>query len=218
MRGIWEIVAGISGILAVAVAVFVFMQGRSEQSKKVEIQLIASSTLVDAAVSGAARGIEILYAGHKIPNYALLQLRVVNVGGQPIRSADYETPIEIGIQNVSEILSAEQTSADPPGMNATPFVSGKTIQMPPVLLNPGDSITLTVGVVPMPGVTPGIAPLGRIAGVKRIDFRSSIVPEKAGRTPKDRIFEIISLSQAVFLLALSVFQLYGIARRRRLGA
>ncbi len=43
-KGIWEVMGALSGLVAVAVAIFVFVEGRSEQSKKLEVQLVARST------------------------------------------------------------------------------------------------------------------------------------------------------------------------------
>ncbi len=127
-------------------------------------------------MSGAAKGIEVVYAGRRIPNYAILQVRVANTGGQPIRSTDYEMPVQIGVSDVSEILSVEQGSADPPGLDAKPTIAGTNIQLAPLLLNPTDSFTITAGVVPVQGAVPRVAPRGRIAGIKRLDFRDALPP------------------------------------------
>ena len=200
-KGIWEAMGAVAGLLAVAVAIFVFVQGRSEQSKKIEVQLVARSTLVDTAMSSAAKGIEILYSGRKVPNYAILQFRVANVGAQPIRSGDYEVPVEIEVQDASEILSVEQSSSDPQGLDAKPTIAGTKIQMAPVLMNPTDSFTIIAGIVPVQGATQNIITRGRIAGIKKIDFREALPPPGPGPVPR-RWFEVLLLTQSAVMLVM----------------
>lgn len=205
--------AAIAGLLAVGVSAFVYIEGRSEQTKKLDMELIGRSTLVDTTVSGVAKGIEVVYAGRKIANYSILQVRVANVGGQPIRSSDYEAPVEIGVQNVAEVLSADQSSASAEGLTSSPTISGNNVRLTPALLNPGDWMIFVVGVVPLEGAVPTIKPQGRIAGVKQIEF---IDVSEAGKT-KERgsmVLRAISVFQSILVLAMVFLQFWFMKRRR----
>jgi hypothetical protein len=196
----WTVIGSIAGVLGVIFAVWFFFQGRSDQSKKLEIELIARSVLVDENVSRAKQRIEILYDGRKIPNYVILQFRVANSGGQPIRSNDYEEPFRLNFANVAEVLSIEQVSSNPKQLQVVSSVASQSsVVFPTVLLNPSDWFILEVGIAPESGKNLTIEPYGRIAGVKQIDFRESIAPPK-----KESIFPawVSAIFQVIIVIAL----------------
>jgi len=91
----------LAGVLAVAVAVFVFINQRSDSSKRLSVELITRSILVDEEVSDAERPLELIYGGRPVENFAILQCRISNTGGQPIRSADYESPVRLNVVNAA---------------------------------------------------------------------------------------------------------------------
>lgn len=67
-------------------------------------------------------------------------IRVVNAGGAPIVRGDYETPVTIELPcTIIQAHTYEEKPADlAPAITAT----GKTIQLEPMLLNPGDSFKI----------------------------------------------------------------------------
>jgi hypothetical protein len=167
----WTKISAISGVVAVIIAVWLFLIGRSDQSKKLEVELIARSTLVDENMPRAKPQIEVLYAGRKIPNYVILQIRIKNSGGQPIRSSDYEEHVRLKFDNIAEILSIEQILSRPKELQITPSIEGRSsIVLPMVLLNQTDWYMLEIGVAAESGKKPTIVPTGRIVGVKQIVF------------------------------------------------
>src|SRR5438128_1189257 len=135
---LWSVIGAIAGILAVGVTIYVFFWEREDKSKRISVELVSRSTLVNTDLS-ARNGdkIEVLYAGKKIPNYSILQFRITNSGGQPIRSEDYENPIELNFTNLSEILSAAAVGSDPANLPVTTNVANGSITLSKVLLNPG---------------------------------------------------------------------------------
>lgn len=182
MKEIWNIVGAIAGLLAVAVALFVFFQDRSDKTQRIEVHQISRTTLVNPALSSPPRRVEISYNGRKISDYAVFQFRISNVGGQPIRTADYEVPVTLDFGNVSELLWAEQTDSDPRTLRVETEVKNKVVELSNVLLNPKDWFMLEIAVVPEPGKIPGAEPGGRIAGVKHIEYVLSVPsPDGDGR-------------------------------------
>lgn len=213
MKSIWNIVSALAGILAVGVAVFVFFYARSSETKRIEVQIISKSSLVNESVSKSNQTIEVLYGGKKIPNYSILQCRIANIGGQPIRSADYEKPIALSLLNIRELLSAEQIASDPQNLKVKTLIKQNTIELSNDLLNPGDWFNLGIGVVPETGKEVIIKTAGRIAGVKRIEFRES-VPEASRKRYFDWI-QAIALVQAGLVSIMMVIQLWMRRRRHR---
>jgi len=212
----WTVIGSIAGVVAVIVTVWLFLQGRSDQSKKLEVELIARSTLVDENVTRTKQRIEILYDGRKIPNYTILQFRVVNTGGQPIRSTDYEEHFRLRFANVAEILSIEQVSANPKQLQVTPSVENpSSVLFPSILLNSGDWFILEVSIAPETGKKLTTEVTGRIAGVKQIEFKEAIAPPR-NVTIVDKIERWLKIVQIVFVAtALIIFlpQIIRIFRR-----
>ncbi|MCK4830248.1 hypothetical protein KA005_81775 [bacterium] len=207
MRSIWNIISAIAGLLAIGVAVFVFLYGRSAENKQIEVKLISRSVLVDQNVSRSGRPIEILYDGRKISNFAILTCRVANIGGQAIRSADYEKPIGLRFSNTKALLSAEQTASDPEGLGIRAEINQNIVELSKALLNPGDWFNLEIGVVPEVGKVPSVKPDGRIAGVKRIDFQESI-SEPSKERGFSKWLSTAVVIQGVLVLITMVFQTF----------
>jgi hypothetical protein len=207
----WTVIGSIAGVVAVILTVWLFLQGRSDQSKKLEVELIARSTLVDENVTRTKQRIEILYDGRKIPNYTILQFRVVNTGGQPIRSTDYEEHFRLRFANVAEILSIEQVSANPKQLQVTPSVENpSSVLFPTILLNPSDWFILEVSIAPETRKKLTTEVTGRIAGVKQIEFKEAIAPpsnltilNKLGRWLD--IFQIALISSAITIFLMSIY-------------
>jgi hypothetical protein len=137
-------------------------------------------------VSKAGKDIQILYNGRKIENFALYQFRISNPGGRPIRTADYEESVSLSFQNVREIVSAQQTASDPPSLKMEPTIDNSRVIMPPALLNPSDSCSIEVAVIPTSSDKPSVEIFGRIAGIKNIQFTDPEAIESAKRMDVDR--------------------------------
>ena len=214
MKNFWNVVSAIAAILAVGVAVFVFFYSRTAESKRIEVELVSRSVLVDESVTRSGRPVEVLYAGRKIPNFAIIQCRVSNVGRKPIQGADYEKPITLAFSNITEVLSAEQTASDPSGLVIQATVIQNSIELSKALLNPGDWFNLEIGVVPLSGHTPTLEPKGRIAGVKRIELRESISEPSTGEKGSEK-YKVITWVQAVLVLVAMLSQMIITLKRYR---
>lgn len=212
MREIWNVVSATAGVLAVALALFVFFQDRTDKSQRLEVHQISRTTLVNPALSSPTRRVEISYNGRKISDYAVFQFRISNSGGQPIRTADYEVPVTLNFGNVEQILWADQTSADPDALRIETQIKSKVVQLSNVLLNPKDSVTLEVATVPEPGKIPGAEPSGRIAGVKKIDFVLTVASTEPPLEFRDWV-KALAYVQGFLVIVLLLFQLW---MRRRL--
>ncbi len=174
MRDLWNVVGAIAGVLAVVVALFVFFQEKTDKSQRLEVIQVSRTSLVNPELVSTSRRIEILYDGKKVADYTVFQFRITNTGGQPIRSADYEVPVGLSFMNVREVLWADQTRSDPQGLRVAAKVKAKEVELSNTLLNPKDSLTLEVAVVPDAGKIPMAEPVGRIAGVKKIEYVQTV--------------------------------------------
>ena len=151
-----------------------------------------------------------LYDGKEIPNYSILQCRVANIGGQPIRGIDYEQPITLRFLNIKELLSVEETASEPQNLAITALIKQNSVELSKDLLNPGDWFNLEIGIVPESGKEPVLKSEGRIAGVKRVEFRESTSESSRGRL-SDRV-QVVMLVQAGLVSIMMLIQLW--MRRR----
>ena len=128
MKSIWNIVSAIAGILAVSIAIFVFLYSRSTETKRIEVKLVSRSILVDESVAKGGRPIELPYDGRKVSNFAIMTCRIANVGGQPIRTSDYEKPISLNFSDIQELLSAGLTASEPENLGIKASLNPTTVE------------------------------------------------------------------------------------------
>jgi hypothetical protein len=174
MKSVTGIVSTVTGILALALAALAFLQQRTIDSKRLQVQLLSQSSLLNDSFSRSKGPFEVLYEGRKIPNFSILNLRIANVGGQPILADDFRTPLSLDLTGISEILSARQTGADPDSLQIDPTIDGESVTLSKELMNPGDWFSLEIGVVPEPGIAPMVFPTARIVGVKDVEVVATV--------------------------------------------
>ena len=205
MKQLWNIIGAIAGILAVAVAVFVFLSEKNDKIQRLEVTQVSRTSLVNPTLAAPPRDLEILYDGRKISDYTVLQYRFANAGGQPIRSADYETSLGLEITNIKEILWAEQTSSDPHSLTVQVESKNNTVNISNSLLNPNDWFAIEVAVVPEVGKIPTAEPVGRIAGVKQIEYILN-VPDAGKEKGVSEWVQYFVYIQAVLVLVMLSLQ------------
>jgi hypothetical protein len=212
MKKLWEVVGAVAGILGVSVAIFVFWYDHQENKMRLRVQLVAHSTLVDRNVSKVGKDVEVLYNGQKVDNFTLYQFKLSN-SGRPVRSADYEEPVSIAFANTSQIITAQQTSSDPPTLKVPCKVDGTRVVFTPTLLNDGDWCGFEVAAIPAAGSDPVVTVSGRIAGLKQIEFTTpSTGEEPFGRSFVDK-FKWLMVFQAILMATTVALQWW---QRRRL--
>lgn len=95
-----------------------------------------------------AEPIRVLFRDREVTDMALHTLKLLNVGKQPIRTSDFDTPIDITFPGAARILSAEVGKTQPQNLqvelktttDAEGFV--KSVHLQPLLLNPLDTLQL----------------------------------------------------------------------------
>ena len=108
---------------------------------------------------------EALYNGKQVQDLQLIIAKIINNGNVPIKSIDYERPINFNFGENAWILTAEVTETSPDSLKASANVEGKKVILPPTLMNNRDWITLKILVNQYDGP---ISVDGRIVGVKEL--------------------------------------------------
>ncbi len=170
-----EIITAVAGLLGVSVAIVTFLVTRHEQkrqlAKGLEVALTGSTRLRTGDVARFGNKLKLVYEGKEVADLSILQVRVKNSGGQPIRPEDFVEPVRINIQDALELVSVELINSEPRGLKIKASVSGSTAILDSTLLNPDDEFTIQIVGVPTGVGGMAISEVnGRVAGVKAVVF------------------------------------------------
>lgn len=168
----WAIVGTVAGVAGVCVALIVFwLQAR--RARKALGYEITHRPLVQ--VGHEARGkVEIRYDGVEVSDVNLLQVALRNVGRVPILREDFDRPVVVHLighgrgSRVTLLQSTLTVTSDPTSMNPDVDIQGNTISFQPVLLNPGDCVTMGVLATGYSGTNVGIEVDARVAGLRTL--------------------------------------------------
>lgn len=106
--------------------------------------LIASVTQMAPHVEAGVSGVQVVIDGRQLSKPHLTVIEVMNDGSRPIQAADFEEPILISVKNNANIVRGDFSKSFPDDIS--PILSNQDgiIKIQPLLLNPGDRITLAV--------------------------------------------------------------------------
>lgn len=169
---VWQFIGAVFAILAFAFGLFLYWKQR--QRKELSYEFILRVPLV--SVWEALKGrVKILFDDQPVQSIYLVAVRILNSGNLPIISADYERPVSLCFSENTTVVSAGVSETKPKSLQAVIKIEGKKVVLAPVLLNGGDSITLSVLVdrFDQPSVD------GRIVGVndiRELERKSEVIP------------------------------------------
>jgi hypothetical protein len=122
--------------------------------------------------------IQLLYKGTPVQNASFLQIRIKNIGNQPITENDYNRPIIFSINPNFKLLDVSVAGSNPSNLGILPEqTSDNQVEINKVLLNPNDEVTIKLTTVgdPKESVLSGFIVDGRIVGIRELDI---ITPDK----------------------------------------
>jgi hypothetical protein len=169
MRFDWKFVIGI--ILAIAgIIVPVILWQFDLNAKSIKVRLV-SSTELQSSISASIPDLRLMLNGDIISSPILSQIEIINDGSKPIPASDFETPLEININNNSKIIRSTLISTDPKNLKPVIDFKNQTIQIQPLLLNSGDTIKISIL---SSGAIPTITANARISGINSIIFDENL--------------------------------------------
>jgi len=131
----------------------------------IEVRLVSQSALQPIVSKDKAFGLEMTIDKVPVNDPYLSVLQIVNVGNKPVPSTDFERPLEILLDKNRAILRTEITEVNPKDLKPIIESNKELILMRPMLLNPNDSITLSVLTS---GGLPTFTPSSRILGISSV--------------------------------------------------
>ena len=190
----WKFFLTISVAIAGVVMPLVWQSDFS--SKSMELRLSSIASLEPAS---QIRNLQIFLDGEKLEAPYSSTLELVNTGSKTILSKDFDTSIEISLNDGARYASAEITSTNPPNLPIEITTADHVLQISKHLSNPGDSVTVSVVTS---GESPQFGVKARIAGVKNITLVDQTMPK-----PKldDYLRNAIYALTAIGLYAVTAF-------------
>lgn len=182
----WEVVVTI--LLASISALWALREYLSHR-KSLVYNVMSNIPLVRINEDAVSR-IKILFDGKPVSDVRMAVIKIVNKGSS-IASRDFESPLVFFLGEQAQIMSAEVFKTKPRDLKLELHVSDDKIQIPPLLLNTGDSITLKIIGVSL--ISENIEAKARILGVNEV---------KRGDTDAtfpDLIFSYLFLADLVIL-------------------
>lgn len=112
--------------------------------------------------------------GSPVQGLRTVDIAVFNDGNVPILPTDYVEPIQVQFPSAFKVLGAGIKESEPDNLGVTISETNRLYQFSPVLLNPGDEFLTQFLIEELSDESHGEPTvMGRIAGVKSFDRRSS---------------------------------------------
>lgn len=137
---VWTVLATLLTAAAIAVTVFLHRRQRSRKSLACEISVIGL-----VSVHSAAEGrVQIHFEGEQVECVHLVEAHVENTGNVPVPRGDFERPISFHLGAGATALTVDVSNKTPLELTGEITLSGNEVSLMPLLLNPGDGLTLKI--------------------------------------------------------------------------
>ena len=184
----WAVlVATLAGILAPVWLWRADLEARSLHVRKL------SQTSLHPLDSSKALDLRVSVGGSELQDPYLSVFELANDRARPIPATDFESPFEITSNNKAQIIRASVTKVMPADLAPSVSLEGGVLKLKPMLLNPGDSITIAVLTT---NEEPSFTPRARIAGI-----RSVSIVEPNPNNPSQVLIVFMGLAAAICLVA-----------------
>lgn len=141
------------------------------QTKRLSIDLYDWTPLVNISPE-ASSDIAVSYKGQPVESLSLVQVRVKNTGGQPIKPEDYIEPVELIFPETSEVAETYVVNSSPQNIGLMAEKSAKNaVTISKTLLNQEDQSSLAIILISKTASPEGMWISGRIIGVKSIESK-----------------------------------------------
>lgn len=161
------------------------------------------------------QGMEVSVDGKRIENPYLVVLEIANDGSKPILASDFESPLDIRLTSDTYFVRSRITNKTPKDIDTDISAEKTRISLKPALLNPKDSVAVTI-------VTAGTAPVletrARVAGIPSISIADNTVKKRNTARLIFYAVAAILLSVASLVVYDGAFSTSGISLRRRAAA
>jgi hypothetical protein len=146
-------------------------------SRSLEL-VLTSSTALSPELPKTGLDISVVVAGRTLTQPFGSTLILRNNGAKPILPGEVEGPIEVEVTGNGRLVQAQIVDRHPLSLSPVLSISGAKMSIQPLLLNPGDGITIAV--LTENGV-PIFSARARIAGISDVILREAANSPRASR-------------------------------------
>ncbi len=121
---LWRFIGVILPIITIATMVIICWIQR--QKRALSWQVVSNTPLlsIDKEIKG---NLEVLYNKKPVQGVQLIIAKIINTGNVPIKSSDYERPINFNFGENAQILTAEVTETSVDSLKASINIEGKKV-------------------------------------------------------------------------------------------
>jgi hypothetical protein len=153
---------GITLIVAIISLVWALWSGYlGLKPHSLEFKLV-SQVAIQPKETDSISGIQVTVDGVQVESPYLSVLELTNNGRKPIPKSDFEAPLELHTGSGVMVVRAQVTTTNPKDIEAHLEATKDVLTLSPLLLNPDDTITISVLTA---GKPPAFTPRARIADI-----------------------------------------------------
>lgn len=152
--------------VAAAFVIFGWQVYLERTSKSLSGRVVSQSPLQPDSTSSLP-GLKVTVDGIPLEKPYLTVIEIKNSGTRHIQSSDFEADIELRINSEARVVRAQVATVQPQDLDVKIAGEQKSIKIAPLLLNPGDSFSLSILSA---GDKPVFTPRARIAGVGKLEL------------------------------------------------
>jgi len=122
------------------------------------------------------KDIKIEFKGQLVNNLSLLQVKLENLGNQPVRRDDYDQPISFIFPKEATVIESTILESLPENIKIPLNIQKNVVTLEPTLLNPADKIILRFLFVNAPSVGQSLPFVidARIANINKIEVITAL--------------------------------------------
>lgn len=197
----WAVAGVVIGAVALIATVIFYLRGRSRK----QLSFWRNVTQL-VSIHNEARGrVTLNFEGEPVSNAYLIEVHLANSGNVAITDRDFVQPVEIILGGEARVMTAEEDGASPDDLDPKIEIDQDRARLVPLLLNPGDELTIKVLVRDFTGK---VRVHARIVGIKELTKGAVSASPSLARLVRSNP---ILFSLVVSVVAAGVIWLTGIA-------
>ncbi|WP_294769165.1 hypothetical protein [uncultured Rhodoferax sp.] len=179
-------------VTVVGLAIPIWLWRADLDAKSLSLQLTSQTPLTSDSAN-SIKGLEVLMDGVKVASPTVSVVTLTNNGKKPLPASEFESPVEVRVAHGSQIFRAEVTSSHPKDIEARIEWNKTSVRFVPVLLNPDESITISLLTE---GERPTFTSRARVVGVTTVDF-----VDNTKKPPAWRLTAILLIASLLLFVA-----------------
>ncbi len=140
---VWTVLATVFAAIAIGVSVWLSRRDRTRKdvSRSISVTELVS---VHSAADDAKGRIKIYFDEEQIDQVHLVEAKFENTGNVPVTADDFDQPIMVELGEEASPLTVDVTDTTPADLRAEAGAYKTGAVLAPLLLNPGDGLTLKI--------------------------------------------------------------------------